>query len=429
MAHTLLTVAGYAKRLAFKLKNQCVMGNLVYRGLEEEWQTKLNGYKRGQTINVELPMYSVVADGSDCSSTKVDFNMRSIAITLSYRKHIAHTWSELEATYQADMLDRKFIDPDAESLANYIDTEILVHANRFANQVGIPGTTPTSFRPIDQAKSYLDMENVPSDNRRVVINSDYEVELRDRYRSLLHQGMVESAVRKGSFNQKFNGMDGYVSQNVHTHTCGTAAGVSGFLVQAAVSEGDATIGFDQGGSALTLTQGDIFTVNDCFAVGPINHNRQARSRQFVMGEAVTFTDLGGGNFGDTSMLVTPGTSPYTMYSAGASSKFLPYQNMEDAAGTAGVPKNNAAVTIAGSAGASSPLNLAFHRDALALCMVPIRVPQSFKNSKNTHTENFDGFVLTVTRYGDGDTLTDTIRIDVLFAIQVLNPFMGCRIAG
>jgi hypothetical protein len=59
-------------------------------------------------------------------------------------------------------------------------------------------------------------------------------------------------------------------------------------------------------------------------------------------------------------------------------------------------------------------------------MVPIVIPASaFWSSQANH----DGFNMSVVRYMDGDTLTETIRFDVLYGLKAINPFLACRIAG
>jgi len=111
---------------------------------------------------------------------------------------------------------------------------------------------------------------------------------------------------------------------------------------------------------------------------------------------------------------------HLIYSSSAAETDLPYQTMND------LPADNDNVTVAGTSGLVHPVSLAFHKDAFGLCMVPIEQPASVVWGAR---ESYDGYQISVIRYLDGSTLTETIRFDVLYGIKVLNPFLACRIAG
>jgi hypothetical protein len=91
-----------------------------------------------------------------------------------------------------------------------------------------------------------------------------------------------------------------------------------------------------------------------------------------------------------------------------------------------LPADNAAVTIAGTASLAHKVNLAFHRDALALVMVPFEIGESCP-WKATMSKN--GYSVTVTKAWDPVNFKEYLRFDCLFGLKVLNPFMACRIAG
>jgi hypothetical protein len=84
------------------------------------------------------------------------------------------------------------------------------------------------------------------------------------------------------------------------------------------------------------------------------------------------------------------------------------------------------VTVAGTSGLVHPVNLAFHRDAFALAMVPLAVPQSVAWSS---TANYEGYSMRVLRDYDSTNDQEYLRFDALFGVKVINPFMACRIAG
>jgi hypothetical protein len=224
--------------------------------------------------------------------------------------------------------------------------------------------------------------------------------------------IANKAVREANI-AKMAGWSIYESQNVQTHTVGSAGSITDLDVDGASSEGDTTITIDQGGTLTkAMTEGDIFTVSSVYGVNPIS-NSTGRLRQFVANGATNTS----GN--DYAQPCTPGTAPWQIYSASATEKTLPYQNVT------ALPANDATVTVAGAASFSHKVNLGFHKNALGLFMVPVEPLQGL----NSYTQNYKGFTITVTMDSDIINYVTYLRYDVLFGIKAINPFMACRIAG
>jgi len=64
MSNTTLTADIIAKEAVAVLENECVMANLVYRGYEEEFAQKVNGYTVGETVSIRRPSDYTVRDGA-----------------------------------------------------------------------------------------------------------------------------------------------------------------------------------------------------------------------------------------------------------------------------------------------------------------------------------------------------------------------------
>ena len=60
MANTWINPTIVAKEALRQLKNNTVMGELVYRGYEQEWARTHNGYKPGSSITINAPVYARV---------------------------------------------------------------------------------------------------------------------------------------------------------------------------------------------------------------------------------------------------------------------------------------------------------------------------------------------------------------------------------
>src|SRR3954462_8757952 len=78
------------------LENECVMGRLAYRGYEEEFDKKVNGYTVGTSISVRRPTDFTVRDGRTASmQTAVE---GSFNIAVDKQKGIDFQFSSYDLT-------------------------------------------------------------------------------------------------------------------------------------------------------------------------------------------------------------------------------------------------------------------------------------------------------------------------------------------
>jgi hypothetical protein len=412
MANTFINPTVVAKEALMQLENNCVMGKLVHRGYEQEFNTTNNGYKVGSSVTIKAPVYFRVKTGATIDT--VELREEDTTFTVDVREHVAWPVTSQEMTQNIDKFSERFIQPAMQALANKIDTTLLGLYNKIPNQVGTPGVTPQNFLTFAQAKAVLMDNACPQDSLSCVIDPWAEAYLKDGLKGVFNPQMSNDIIRAGNLGTRLAGFDMYTSQNVATHTCGTAAGLTTVLQYGTTVTGDAHLHCDTNGSwTLTLTSGDIFTIAAVNAVNPISGADTGKARQFV---CTGHTDDGN----NATIDCTPGTAPYQIYSSTAAETALPYQNIVT------LPQDNAAWTVAGTASLAHKVNLAFHKNALGLCMVPLEIPASV-SWKSAMSAN--GYSIRVIR--DYDVINDLeyIRFDVLYGVKALNPFLACRIAG
>lgn len=414
MSNTWVNPTVVAKEVLLQLKNNCVMANLIHRGYEAEWQKTQNGWKPGSSIQIKAPIYARVKDGATMDVH--DINERYLTLTLSYRKHVAVAVTADEMTYNAEKGIPRVAAAAAQALGEYIDNTLLGLYKKIPNQVGTPGVTPSDFLSLALCNARMSDYAVPVNDRRLIVDPTAQAYIANSMKNLYNPATTGPAVERSKFATLAN-MDCYVSQNVNRHTCGTAAGVSGLAIDAtAPASGATTLTIDNGSGdwTTTLKQGDIFTSASTYGVNPVTGATIGHLRQFVVDADVT--DAGT----EATVTCSPGTSPHQMYDATAAEKFLPYQNMDL------LPAENDVVTVAGTAGLIHPVNLGFHRDAFALCMVPLEIPDSapWKGSAS-----YEGLSVTVVKDWDQTNFQETCRFDVLFAAEAINRFLACRLAG
>ena len=64
MSNTWINPTMVAKECNRQLENNTVMGRLVHRAHEAEWQKNPNGWKIGSSLTIKCPVYFRVQDGA-----------------------------------------------------------------------------------------------------------------------------------------------------------------------------------------------------------------------------------------------------------------------------------------------------------------------------------------------------------------------------
>jgi hypothetical protein len=121
MSNTTLTADIIAAEAIEILDNNCVMGNLVYRGYEEEFDKKVNGYTVGESISVRRPTDFTVRDGATAAIQ--DAVEGKFTVTVDKQKGVDFKFSSSDLTLQIDKLSERVIKPAMIQLANQIDID------------------------------------------------------------------------------------------------------------------------------------------------------------------------------------------------------------------------------------------------------------------------------------------------------------------
>ena len=83
-------------------------------------------------------------------------------------------------------------------------------------------------------------------------------------------------------------------------------------------------------------------------------------------------------------------------------------------------------SILGSASTSYGTNIAFHKDAFTLAMVPMFAPQAGKGVIDVAQQESDGFNIKVTQFYDGVNDNYIMRLDVLFGWAATYPELAVK---
>ena len=105
MSNTVLTADIIAAEAIGILENNCVMGDLVYRGYEEEFNNKVNGYSVGDTISVRRPPDFTVRDGATASIQ--DAVEGKFSLSVDHQKGVDFKFTSSDLTLRIDKLSER----------------------------------------------------------------------------------------------------------------------------------------------------------------------------------------------------------------------------------------------------------------------------------------------------------------------------------
>ncbi len=403
MANTTLTADIIAKAAVTILDNELVMGKKVFRGYEEDFNKKVNGYEVGETISIRKPADFTVRDGAVASAQNVVEGKTTIVV--DKRKGVDFKFTSQELTLDIKTVAERVLKPAMVQLANQIDVDLHGLYKYIPNWVGTPGQTINSFADFAKGPQILDEYAVPQDMRCAVLTPADHWGLVGSQTALFTDTIAKPAYRKGTVGQVGN-VDTYMTQNVATHTCGSD--LSGTVNQSITTS---TITYDAVKdtnqqtitvASLNLNPGDVFTIADVNAVNPVT--------KADMGIPKQFTCI---SYSSNSLVFSP-----AMIWTGAQ------QTVKVTTGVTDL--NTKAITAVGTAATAYRQNMVFHENAFALVTVPLVKPPG---AMDVGRETYKGTTVRVIPVYDGINDESMWRLDVLYGVKAVDPRLATRISG
>lgn len=400
MSNTLVTSSIVAKESLAILKNMLSFSAAVNRDWQDEFTSNMSrGYAPGATINIKKPpRYTYRAGRVAVPQATVE---PTVPLTLS-QGGTDINFTGLERTLSLTKLEDKLAAAMAP-VANEIDRQglQLAHYATF-NTINSAGTVPTTQALAVQAmadvNARLDNMGAPvkDGGRSFIMNPKLNGALIQGYAGLFNSAQKVSGQYTTGYMQDSFGLHPGMDQNVDTHTNGAATATN---INGANQTGSTiTVVAVAGG---TLTKGTVIALPGCFAVNP-----QTRTSTGDLANFVVTADV---SAGATSIPISPAIT-----TSGA------FQNVS-ASPTSGSP-----YVILGSASTSYGTNIAFHKDAFTLAMVPMFAPQAGKGVIDVAQQESDGFNIKVTQFYDGVNDNYIMRLDVLFGWAATYPELAVK---
>jgi hypothetical protein len=400
MSNTLLTSSIVSKAALAILKNTLNFAKNVNRDWEEEYTGNISrGYMPGQTIQIRRPpRYTYRSGRVAVPQATVE---TSIPLTLS-QGGCDIQFTSFDRTLNLSRLEDKIAAAMAP-VTNEIDRQglQLAHFSTY-NTLNATGALPTTSALAIQAMTdmgrRLDEMSAPRDRggRTLVSNPALNGALVQGFGGFFNNpSKISNQFNTGMLSDSF-GFDSAMDQNVDVHTNGaaTATNING----AGQTGSNITVVAVAGG---TLTRGTVITLPGVFAVNP-----QSRVSTGVLADFVVTADV---LAGATTIPVSP-----AIVTSGA------FQNVTAS------PTTAAPYVIKGAASTSYSTNVAYHRDAFTLAMVPMWAPPSGKGNVSVSQMSEDGMTVKVTEGYDVINDNSVMRIDVLFGWAATYPELSTK---
>jgi P22 coat protein - gene protein 5 len=398
MANTFPTTSVIAKEVLAILENNLAFASGVNRDYQAEFTSNMaRGYAPGQTINIKRPPRYTYRAGR--SAVPQDSTQTTVPLTLSQGG--TDLWlTSLERTLFAKNME-DYLVPALATVTNEIDRQGLQLARQTAfntlNPTGaLPNSQATALQAVTDCNTRLDEMAAPRDKRRSFI-------MTPRMNGAMIQGFAGLFNSSSKISEQFGsgmmvdslGIAYAMDQNVDLHTNGAATATN---INGANQTGSSiTVVATAGG---TLTKGTAITLPGVFAVNP-----QSRTSTGVLADFIVTADV---LVGSTTIPISP-----AIVTSG------PFQNVTAS------PTTAAPYVIKGAASTSYNANIAFHKDAFTLAMVPMDMPEAGMGALCAQ-ESHKGLTAKVTKYYTGADDISNIRIDVLFGYASTYPELAVR---
>jgi hypothetical protein len=350
-----------------------------------------SGAKIGDSLRIRLPNRYTVRTGATLSAQ--DTTEQATTLQVSTQKGVDLNFTSNELTLSLDDFSKRILEPAMAQLAASVESDAFNMALDVPNVVGASGSA-TTFKNVLEARKKLSDNLAPTAERRLILNTQDNVDLVDSLKGLFQDSSTISQQYKEGMVGKTAGFDAiYENTLIPNFTNGAGAG---YLVNGAAQSGSSLI-VDTGTGA--LPKGTVFTIANVFAVHPESRLSTGVLQQFV----VTANYTGGG-----------GT--VAIYPAIVASGALQTVNA--------VPADNAAITVYNTASDVTTTSLAFHKDAFTFATADLVMPKGVDFAAR---EVYDGISIRVVRQYDVNNDAFPCRLDILYGYKAIRPQLACRI--
>ena len=400
MPNALETPTLIAKDAVMRFLNELNMTGFVDRQLDGTMKAQ----KAGNSMLIRKVTRFIAQDGADITGNIQDIVDGTVTLTLDTFKSVPISLSSTELTLDLKNFGEQVSQPAVEELAQTVESLIAGLYKQVWNQVGTPGTTPSTLADAMLPKTQLDNIGVPKGNRSSFYNPTAAGLLASVLGGVFPTTIAERAITEGAI-RRYAGFEFMQNQSIVQHTVGAHAGtplIDGAnqdVLYTAVKNDYKQVLNTKGWTisiADLLLEGDRFTIADVFEVNPKTRQTTGNLQKFVVR-----ADAASDGSGDSILSISP-----PIIDSGA------FQTVNAA------PADNAAITVIGTASTTYPQNIAMHKNAFTLAFAQLELPMG--GAKAGRTSESGVSIRVIMQY---NVLTDQniIRYDILVGALAQNP--------
>ena len=352
------------------------------------------GAKIGNDLKIRLPNEFTVRTGASLSSQDVTEN--SVTLSVATQKGVDFTFSSEELTMHIDQFKERYLEPAMAVLASNIENDALTMSKdvfNFVNGVGSAG----SFANVTNAQKELTLNLAPSVDRNYLHDPQSVVDMLADTKGLFQDSTQIGTQYKEGLLGRISGFDHFENTLVPTHTTGTCAASTSYLVN----------GASQTGASLTVDGGsNTFLVGDIITIAGVNRvHPETKADTGVLQNFVVTANSG-------SSATSLSISPSIVTSGGT-------QNVS------GSPADNAAISkLGGGSGADWTDTLAYHKNAFVFATGDLVLPEGVDF---VGREVMDGISMRIVRDYSISADTFPCRIDILYGFKTVRPELAVRV--
>ena len=412
MSNTTLTADVIAKLALPILENELGPINLMHRAHESEFASEVNGYKKGASVRIRRPADFTLRTGAVSSSQDVIEGYTNL--TVDQQVGVDFQFSSTDLTLSVTDMSERILKPAMSVIANGMLSDVLTKMYRGTyNYVGTPGQTVNSFADYAKAPERLDELAVPQMGRASVLCPTDFWGLVGANATIYIQDVARGALREGELGN-LGGVTTMMSQVVPAHTVGAHGGtplVNGasqnVTYDTAKNTWSQSLITDGWTNSITgiLKEGDVFTIANVYMVNPKTKISTGILQQFVV--------RADANSGASTGPATLTISPPIIVSG-------PHQTVNAA------PADDAPITVLGTASTAYRQNMAFHKNAMSLAVVPMEMPAAAYGASR---QSYKGLSVRLIPSYDATNDISKWRMDLLYGRALIDPRVTTRFAG
>jgi P22 coat protein - gene protein 5 len=371
----------------------------------------VEGAKIGNILNLRKPPRFLTSLGQALQLE--DATETSVPLVLTQQRQCAIAFTSQELGLQVDDFTKRFIRPQVATMANMVDFDALGQYVNVYNEIGIPGTVPSTRLIYLQANQRLNEEAAPFKDRVNVMTPAQNTYLVDAQAGLF-QASDKIREQYNSGRQGLGlGVDSMIDQNCRNQVVGKQGGTP--VVNGSGQTGNSLITNGWTANAAILNAGDIISIgtltSGVLAVNPQNRQSTGALRQFVVTSNVTAD--GSGN----ATIPISGPSGFGIVTAG------PFQTVTQS------PTTNMAINVQGAASTSSLRGLMFVSDeAFAMGCADLPLYGGVDIGERVASKEI-GMSIRMLRAYDIFEDRAPCRLDILYGFVTKYPELAVRIAN